>query len=72
MSSCLKRPLTRAGKRWKAKEAMDREAKTGDAVSCAVSLDGVPLCLDGDEETCRASSGTVSFHGANAPAAPAP
>ena len=27
--SCLKRPLTRAGKRWKAKEeeAMDREAK---------------------------------------------
>ena len=27
--SCLKRPLTRAGKRWKAKEeAMDREAET--------------------------------------------
>ena len=60
--SCLKRPLTRAGKRWRAKEeeAMDREAETGEAVSCAVLLDGVPLCPDGDEEACWASSGTVS------------
>ena len=49
---CLKRPLTGAGKRWKAKEeeAMDREAETGEAVSCTVSLDGVPLRLDGDGE----------------------
>ena len=45
--SCLKRPLTRAGKHWKEKEAMDREA-----VPCAVSLDGVPLHPDGDEEAC--------------------
>ena len=32
--SCLKRLLTRAGKRWRAKEeeAMDREAETGEAV----------------------------------------
>ena len=60
--SCLKRLLTRAGKRWKTKkeEAMDREAETGEAVSCAVSLDGVPLRPDGDEEACWASSGTVS------------
>ena len=69
-SSCLKRLLTRAGKRWKAEEeAMDREAETGEAVSCAVSLDGVmvPLRSDGDEEAHwrEASSGTVSFHGAN-------
>ena len=39
---------------------MDREAETGEAVSCAVSLDGVPLRPDGDGEACRASSGTVS------------
>ena len=58
--SCLKRPLTRAGKRWKAKESMDRETETGEAVSCAVSLDGVPLRPDGDEEACRAFSGTIS------------
>ena len=37
-----------------------REAKTGEAVSCAVSLDGVPLRPDGDEEAYWASSGTVS------------
>ena len=39
---------------------MDREAETGEAVSCAVSLDGVPLRPDGDGEARRASSGTVS------------
>ena len=51
------RLLTRAGKRWKAKEeAMDREAETGEAVSCAVSLDGVPFRSEGDEEACRASA----------------
>ena len=61
-SSCLKRLLTRSGKRWKEKEAtaMDREAETGEAVSCAVSLDGVPLRPDGGEEAHWASSGTVS------------
>ena len=74
-SSCLKRLLTRAGKRWKAgeEEAMDgiREVETvpEEAVSCAVSLDGVmvPLRPDGDGEACwrEASSGTVSFHGAD-------
>ena len=41
-----------------------REAETGEAVSCAVSLDGVmvPLRPDGDGEACwrEASSGTVS------------
>ena len=41
---------------------MDREAETGEAVSCAVSLDGVPFRSEGDEEACRASSKTVSFH----------
>ena len=39
---------------------MDREAETGEAVSCPVSLDGVPLRSDGDEEVRWASSGTVS------------
>ena len=39
---------------------MDREAETGEAVSCAVSLDGVPLRSDGDGEARWASSGTVS------------
>ena len=43
---------------------MDSEAKTGEAVSCAVSLDGVPLRPDGDEEACWASCGTVSFQNA--------
>ena len=74
-SSSLKRLLTKAGKRWKEKEeaAMDtiREAETvpEEAVSCAVSLDGVmvPLRPDGDEEACwrEASSGTISFHSAD-------
>ena len=41
-----------------------REAETGEAVSCSVSLDGVPLRPDGDEEACWASCGTVSFQGA--------
>ena len=44
---------------------MDREAETGEAVSCAVSLDGVPLRPDGDGEAHWASSGTVSFHDAD-------
>ena len=35
-------------------------AETGEAVSCAVSLDGVPLRPDGDGEARWASSGTVS------------
>ena len=39
---------------------MDREAETGEAVSCAVSLDGVPLGPDGDGEARWTSSGTVS------------
>ena len=39
---------------------MDREAETGEAVSCAVSLDGVPLGPDGDGEAHWASSGTIS------------
>ena len=45
-----------------------REAETGEAVSCAVSLDGVmvPLRPDGGEEACwrEASCGTVSFQDA--------
>ena len=41
---------------------MEREAETGEAVSCAVSLDGVPLRSDEDGEAHwrEASSGTVS------------
>ena len=46
---------------------MDREVETGEAVSCAASLDGVPLRPDGDGEACwrGASSGMVSFHDAD-------
>ena len=38
-----------------------------EAVSCTVSLDGVPLRPDGDREACwrEASCGTVSFHDAD-------
>ena len=46
-----------------------REAETGEAVSCAVSLDGVMVPLrpdrDGEARWREASSGTVSFHGAD-------
>ena len=71
-SSHLKRLLETTGSLWKEREqeAMDsiREAETGEAVSCAVSLDGVmvPLRPDGDEEACwrEASCGTVSFQNA--------
>ena len=68
-SSHLKRLLETTGSLWKekGKEANIREAETvpEEAVSCAVSLDGVmvPLRPDGDEEACwrEASCGTVSF-----------
>ena len=71
-SSCLKRLLTKAGRRWNEKESAARdairEAETvpEEAVSCTVSLDGVPLRPDGDREACwrEASCGTVSFHAA--------
>ena len=39
-------------------------ARRKPAKPCAVSLDGVPLRPDGDEEACRASCGTVSFQDA--------
>ena len=73
-SSHLKRLLETTGSLWKekGKEAMDniREAETvpEEAVSCAVSLDGVMVSIrpDGDEEACwrEASCGTVSFQDA--------
>ena len=73
-SSHLKRLLETTGSLWKEKgrEAMEsiREAETvpEEAVSCAVSLDGVMVSLrpDGDEEACwrEASCGTVSFQDA--------
>ncbi len=71
-SSHLKRLLETTGSLWKEKEqeAMEsiREAETvpEEAVSCAVSLDGVSLRPDGEEEACwrEASCGTVSFHDA--------
>ena len=71
-SSHLKRLLETTGNLWKEKgeEAMEsiREAETvpEEAVSCAVSLDGVMIRPDGDEEACwrEASCGTVSFQDA--------
>ena len=71
-SSHLKRLLETTGSLWKEteREAMDsiREAETvpEEAVSCAVSLDGVPLRPDRDDEACwrEASCGTVSFQDA--------
>ena len=52
----------RGGKPWEA----SARRKQCEAVSCAVSLDGVSLRPDGDEEACwrEASCGTVSFQDA--------
>ena len=52
----------RSRKPWKA----SARRKRCEAVSCAVSLDGVSLRPDGEEEACwrEASCGTVSFHDA--------
>ena len=68
-SSHLKRLLTKSGDRWKEKgkvvDIREEETMPEEAVSFAVSLDGVmvPLRSDGDEEACwrEASCGTVSF-----------
>ena len=52
-SGCLKRPLTRAGKRWKAKEeAMDREAETVPEDPAPSRSTGSRFAPDGNEETC--------------------
>ncbi len=67
-SSHLKRLLTKSGDRWKEKEKVvdirEEETIPEEAVSFAVSLDGVPLRPDEDGEACwrEASCGTVSFH----------
>ena len=68
-SSHLRRLLVTAGNLWKEKGevALDTKAKPvpTEAVSFAVSLDGVALRSNGREEACWASCGTVSFHDAD-------
>ena len=57
-----------AGDSWKEKEeaADTRGAEAAEeAVSCAVSLDGVALRSDGEARWREASSVTVSFHDAD-------